>query len=53
MLRPFRLAWLYFKLGSLTELQYRANFFIQLLQTTVAAGRRSSCSTSSTRRRTS
>ena len=38
MLRPFRLAWLYFKLGSLTELQYRANFFIQLLQTTVAAG---------------
>ena len=29
---------MYFKLGSLTELQYRANFFIQLLQTTVAVG---------------
>jgi len=37
-MRAFRLGWLYFKLGSLTELQYRANFFIQLLQSAVAAG---------------
>jgi ABC-2 type transport system permease protein len=37
-MRAPRLAWLYFKLGSLTELQYRANFFIQLLQSVVAVG---------------
>ena len=37
-MRAFRLGWLYFKLGSLTELQYRANFFIQVLQSAVAAG---------------
>lgn len=37
-MRGARLAWLYFKVGSLTELQYRANFFIQLLQSAVAVG---------------
>ena len=37
-MRALRLGWLYFKLGSLTELQYRANFFIQLLQSVVAVG---------------
>ena len=37
-MRAARLAWLYFKVGSLTELQYRANFFIQLLQSAVAVG---------------
>jgi ABC-2 type transport system permease protein len=31
-----RLAWLFFKVGSLNELQYRANFLIQLLQSAVA-----------------
>ena len=33
-----RLAWLFFKIGSLNELQYRANFFIQVLQSAVAVG---------------
>ena len=37
-MRPFRLAWLYFRVGSLNELQYRANFFIQLLQSAVSVG---------------
>ena len=31
-----RLAWLFFKVGSLNELQYRANFFIQLLQSAIS-----------------
>jgi ABC-2 type transport system permease protein len=35
-LRALRLAWLYFRMGSMNELQYRANFFIQLLQSAVA-----------------
>jgi viologen exporter family transport system permease protein len=35
-LRALRLGWLYFRVGSMNELQYRANFFIQLLQSTVA-----------------
>ena len=37
-MRGLRLAWLFFKLGSLNELQYRANFFVQLLQSAVAVG---------------
>lgn len=37
-MRPLRLAWLYFRIGSMNELQYRANFFIQLLQSAVAVG---------------
>jgi ABC-2 type transport system permease protein len=37
-MRVVRLSWLFFKLGSLNELQYRANFFIQLLQSAVAVG---------------
>ncbi len=37
-MRAARLAWLYFKVGALTELQYRANFFIQLLQSAVSVG---------------
>ena len=37
-MRALRLGWLFFKLGSLNELQYRANFFIQLLQSAVAVG---------------
>jgi ABC-2 type transport system permease protein len=35
-LRPLRLAWLYFRVGSMNELQYRANFFIQLLQSAIS-----------------
>ena len=35
-MRPARLAWLYFRVGSMNELQYRANFFIQLLQSAVS-----------------
>ena len=35
-MRALRLAWMYFRLGSMNELQYRANFFIQLLQSAVA-----------------
>jgi ABC-2 type transport system permease protein len=37
-MRPLQLAWLYFRLGSMNELQYRANFFIQVLQSAVAVG---------------
>ena len=37
-MRLTRLAWLFFKVGSLNELQYRANFFIQLLQSAVSVG---------------
>ena len=37
-MRIGRLAWLFFTFGSLNELQYRANFFIQLLQSAVSVG---------------
>jgi ABC-2 type transport system permease protein len=37
-MRSLRLAWLYFRIGSMNELQYRANFFIQLIQSAVAVG---------------
>ena len=32
----FRLAWAHFKVGSMNELQYRVNFFIQLFQSALA-----------------
>jgi ABC-2 type transport system permease protein len=35
-LRALRLGWLFFRIGSMNELQYRANFFIQLLQSAVS-----------------
>ncbi|MBA2461779.1 MAG: ABC-2 family transporter protein [Actinobacteria bacterium] len=35
-MRSLRLAWLYFRIGSMNELQYRANFFIQVLQSAVS-----------------
>ena len=35
-MRSFKLAWLFFKIGSMNELQYRANFFVQLLQSAVS-----------------
>jgi viologen exporter family transport system permease protein len=37
-LRPVRVAWLYFKVGLMSEIQYRVNFFIHLLQSAVALG---------------
>ena len=52
-MRIGRLAWLFFKVGSLNELQYRANFFIQLLQSAVSVGVALVVLASSTRRRPS
>jgi ABC-2 type transport system permease protein len=37
-LRPLRLMWLFFRLGALNELQYRANLVIQLFQSAIAVG---------------
>jgi viologen exporter family transport system permease protein len=37
-LRPFALAGRFFRIGILNELQYRANFFIQLFQSAIALG---------------
>ena len=37
-MNPFQLAWNYLRIGMMNELQYRVNFFIQLLQTSVALG---------------
>lgn len=37
-LRPVKLAWIFFRLGAMNEFQYRANFFLQLLQSLVALG---------------
>ena len=36
--RPFRIAWLYFRIGAMNELQYRANFFIQVFQSLLSLG---------------
>lgn len=35
-LRPLRLLWLFLRIGALNELQYRANFLVQLLQSAIA-----------------
>jgi ABC-2 type transport system permease protein len=35
-MRLARLAWLFFKIGSLNELQYRMNLFLQLLQSAIS-----------------
>jgi len=37
-MRPFRLSWLFFRIGVLNELQYRANFWLQLLQSAIQLG---------------
>ncbi len=37
-MNTFKLIWIHFRVGVLNELQYRVNFFIQLLQTFVALG---------------
>lgn len=35
-MNPFKLAWNYLRIGVMNELQYRVNFFIQLLQSLIA-----------------
>lgn len=37
-MRPVRLAWLFFRIGALNDLQYRANFWLQLLQSAIQLG---------------
>ena len=37
-LRPLRLFWIYFRIGALNELQYRANLAVQLFQSLIALG---------------
>jgi ABC-2 type transport system permease protein len=36
MLRPFSVAWLFFRIGVMNEVQYRANFFVALFQSLLA-----------------
>jgi ABC-2 type transport system permease protein len=37
-MRALRLIWLFFRIGALNELQYRANFWLQLLQSAIQLG---------------
>jgi ABC-2 type transport system permease protein len=37
-LRPLRVAWLYFRIGVMNEVQYRVNFLIQLVQSVLQLG---------------
>lgn len=37
-MRVARLLWLFFRIGALNELQYRANFWLQILQALIALG---------------
>ena len=37
-MRTLRLAWLFFRIGALNDLQYRANFWLQLLQSAIQLG---------------
>src|SRR4029079_17957103 len=37
-LRPLRLFWIYFRIGALNELQYRANLAVQVFQSLIALG---------------
>src|SRR3954464_13596379 len=34
-MRPLRLTWLFFRIGALNDLQYRANFWFQILQSAI------------------
>jgi ABC-2 type transport system permease protein len=36
MLRPFQLAWVFFRVGAMNELQYRVNFVMQMFQSLLA-----------------
>ena len=35
MLAMFKIAWLFFRVGAMNELQYRVNFFVHLLQSLI------------------
>ncbi len=37
-MRALQIGWLYFRVGAMNELQYRANFFVQLFQSALALG---------------
>jgi ABC-2 type transport system permease protein len=37
-MRPLRVGWFFFRVGAMNELQYRANFFVQLFQSLLALG---------------
>lgn len=37
-MNALRVGWLYFRIGAMNELQYRVNFFVQLLQSLIALG---------------
>ena len=37
-MRPFRVGWFFFRVGAMNELQYRANFFVQLFKSLLALG---------------
>jgi ABC-2 type transport system permease protein len=37
-MRALRVGWLYFRVGAMNELQYRANFFVQLFKSVLALG---------------
>jgi ABC-2 type transport system permease protein len=37
-MRPFRVGWFFFRVGAMNELQYRANFFVQLFKSVLALG---------------
>jgi ABC-2 type transport system permease protein len=36
--KPLRVAWIFFRIGAMNELQYRVNFFLELVQAAVALG---------------
>jgi viologen exporter family transport system permease protein len=36
--RAFRVGWLFFRVGAMNELQYRANFFVQLFKSVLSLG---------------
>jgi ABC-2 type transport system permease protein len=38
MLRPFRVAWEFLRIGVMNEVQYRANFFVAVFQSVLALG---------------
>jgi ABC-2 type transport system permease protein len=37
-MRPFQLFWSFFRIGAMNELQYRANFAVQLVQSVISLG---------------
>ena len=37
-MRAFRVGWIFFRIGAMNELQYRANFFVQLFKSALSLG---------------